>query len=200
MSHSNLRVAIGMSLEGKKVQLLKDKYAQSTTVFYVLPFCNIQGENRVMQEGSGEIFFKDLFKLMEKFPSCIVSQFDPDDPLLTQEVFDAFESGSMSRKRKAAELAEEKIRSSVDTPDEGSLSELDDQKEAEERPRPKPRRQKAADNSGLCVVCQDKKAVFCPSPCNHVTYCEVCHPTAQQATGCPICREAVRSWSRIYFP
>ena len=113
-----------------------------------------------MQEGTGEIFFKDLFKLIKKNPSCIVSQFDPDDPLLTQEVFDAFEGGSMNRKRKAAELAEVKIRSSVDTPDEGSLSELDDQEEAEERPRPKPRRQKAADNSGLCVVCQDKKAVF----------------------------------------
>lgn len=53
---------------------------------------------------------------------------------------------------------------------------------------------------GLCVVCQEKTVCFISSPCNHVCLCRDCvHRLVEYDNRCPICRNTVEFFSRVYI-
>ena len=180
-------MARGISLESKKIEYIANRFAETTTVLLVLPYDEVQGENRVKEMGKENIYFKDVVKLIQNNKSCTVSLVDCDDPILTEDVFKEFEHGNAERKdmkRKAAVDAEAKF---------GPLH-------VNEQERPRVRRA-SAHGAGLCVICQDERAVFCVLPCNHVCYCEGCTPAVVgEGDSCPICRGDVFRTMRIYFP
>ncbi len=47
-----------------------------------------------------------------------------------------------------------------------------------------------ADESKLCIVCQDALKVMVAIPCGHLSMCEACESNIRSRTGrCPICNK-----------
>ncbi len=50
-----------------------------------------------------------------------------------------------------------------------------------------------------CVVCLNEPLNVCLFPCAHLCLCTVCVEKLKQQK-CPICREGIVSWKRVFIP
>ena len=204
--------AHGMSLEGKTISYLKNKFSQGTTELLVLPYNCVQGANMVHEKGKARTFFCDLKKLMESHPSASVADLDGDDnELLTPEVCEALESGS--KKRKAAVVAMEKMRKgpipedSEEDPEEDSEEDSEHHSEhhSEEDPEEDPEEDSVDDPpprapTSKCVVCMEEQAIFAVKPCGHVCCCDVCIERMALVPKCPVCNQNSEGFMQLFFP
>ena len=69
-------------------------------------------------------------------------------------------------------------------------------------PEPKARMSTASTDSGLCVICLDRKADIPIIPCNHLAICsEDAAPNLWKDTKkCPVCRGDIKSFSKVFLP
>ena len=180
--------AIGMSLEGRKITYLKDKFASSTTTILVNAFCKVQGENIVFGVGGKEPFYFDVVKLVKENPSCTVEKISAAD--LTPQFCAALER---PQKRKAAVRAAANLG-------EPSTSESEGEDYAPVQPRRRVARpQEPQQRPAQCVVCVEATATFAIQPCGHLCICALCAGRAEiQMRVCPLCRTPVDRVQRIY--
>lgn len=45
-----------------------------------------------------------------------------------------------------------------------------------------------------CLICKDKKKLWCAQPCGHITSCHECHQNYKQRNKCPLCRQDTQFW------
>ncbi len=56
------------------------------------------------------------------------------------------------------------------------------------------------DLKGLCVVCQEVPVAYIANPCSHVALCRDCvHRLVKFDNRCPMCRNVVDTFSRVYI-
>eukprot|EP01118_Nematostelium_gracile_P013125 TRINITY_DN491_c0_g1_i1.p1 TRINITY_DN491_c0_g1~~TRINITY_DN491_c0_g1_i1.p1 ORF type:complete len:192 (-),score=33.16 TRINITY_DN491_c0_g1_i1:56-592(-) len=54
----------------------------------------------------------------------------------------------------------------------------------------------SGDDQKLCCVCMEQDISSLLKPCKHCCLCEDCAPIV---AACPLCREPVKSWSRVFI-
>jgi len=56
------------------------------------------------------------------------------------------------------------------------------------------------DLKGICVVCQEHPVAYIANPCSHVALCRDCvHTLVTMDNRCPMCRNVVDTFSRVYI-
>eukprot|EP00758_Cryptobia_borreli_P009407 Tbor_TRINITY_DN5477_c0_g6::TRINITY_DN5477_c0_g6_i1::g.25434::m.25434 len=50
-----------------------------------------------------------------------------------------------------------------------------------------------------CCICYDKSVTMLLQPCNHVCLCEDCANLLTSTASCPLCREEIKSKSKVFF-
>ena len=56
--------------------------------------------------------------------------------------------------------------------------------------------------TGMCVICIEERSIFAIIPCGHLCFCDTCvdlYNESDLGHHCPVCRENVREYLRIFF-
>lgn len=50
-----------------------------------------------------------------------------------------------------------------------------------------------------CTICLSNPCTHAAIPCGHVLYCDSCYGAASVVTSCPICRQRIKGFLRLFF-